>query len=101
MTKAALVKAREQTQEDLRTFLDGMPHDSLDRVCQIVVDNFAPLVNGSREIRSIVTKQIGEQGFRVVKTTNLLEIKIGSMVTPEQAEKMRADGINFTVMRNS
>lgn len=96
-----LLNAREQMQENLRTLLDGLPVEAVTQACQIIVDGFAPLLEKKREIRSIVTKQIGGQGFRVVKTTNLLEIKIGSMLTPEQAEEMRAEGVNFTVMRNS
>ena len=36
-------KCREQIQEDLMTFLDGMDQKILDQVCQIVVDNFRNL----------------------------------------------------------
>ena len=36
-------ECREQIQEDLMTFLDGMDQEILDQVCQIVVDNFRNL----------------------------------------------------------
>ena len=39
----ALVACREQIQEDLMCFLDGMEDDVLDRVCDIVGENFAKL----------------------------------------------------------
>ena len=36
-------ECREQIQEDLMCFLNGMEDDVLDRVCYIVVENFKKL----------------------------------------------------------
>lgn len=34
-----ILECQEQTQQDLIAFLDGLPQETLDHVCQIVVDN--------------------------------------------------------------
>ena len=36
-------EVQEQIQEDLLTYLDGLPNEMLNQVCQIVVDNFHKL----------------------------------------------------------
>ena len=33
-------EVQEQIQEDLLTYLDGLPNEMLNQVCQIVVNNF-------------------------------------------------------------
>jgi hypothetical protein len=44
VTKQELIEKREQIQEDLRATLDGMPEEAIDQVCQVVVNNFKPLI---------------------------------------------------------
>jgi hypothetical protein len=39
-TEVEIKTCREQIQEDLLTYLDGMPPEMLNKVCQIVADNF-------------------------------------------------------------
>ena len=41
--KKELIEVREQIQEDLMTYLDGMDEEIIDNVCQIIVDNFNKL----------------------------------------------------------
>ena len=36
-------EVQEQIQEDLLTYLDGLPNEMLNQVCQIVVNNFYSL----------------------------------------------------------
>ena len=36
-------EVQEQIQEDLLTYLDGLPNEMLNQVCQIVVNNFNSL----------------------------------------------------------
>lgn len=43
ITKQDVLECQEQTQQDLITFLDGFPQETLDKVCQIVVDNMAKI----------------------------------------------------------
>ena len=43
ITKEALMSLREQIQEDLLTFLDGMDNEILDGICEIIVKNFTNL----------------------------------------------------------
>ena len=38
-----IAECKEQLQEDLMCFLDGMEDDVLDRVCKIVIRNFKSL----------------------------------------------------------
>ena len=40
-----LKNQRESIQEDLRTILDGLDDEVIDRVCQVVVDRFNILLN--------------------------------------------------------
>ena len=41
----SIAECREQIQEDLRCFLDGMREDLLDQICDIVVENFKSLTD--------------------------------------------------------
>jgi hypothetical protein len=41
--KEALQEIREQIQEDIITYCDGMGHEFKSALCQIVVDNFQKL----------------------------------------------------------
>ena len=43
MSKMNKEECKEQIQQDLMCVLDGMGDDVLDRVCEIVVENFAKL----------------------------------------------------------
>ena len=45
MSKMNKEECKEQIQQDLMCFLDGMGDDVLDRVCEIVVENFAKMEN--------------------------------------------------------
>jgi len=47
--------------------------------------------------KSVYAVQVGEQGYRVLKATNLLSLRVGSMLTVEQAAKLIDSGVNFTV----
>ncbi len=44
LLKGYLIQTREQIQEDLLTFIDSDDSSLNDKICQIVVDNFAKLV---------------------------------------------------------
>ncbi len=44
LLKGYLIQTREQIQEDLLTFIDSDDQELNDKICQIVVDNFAKLV---------------------------------------------------------
>lgn len=50
--------------------------------------------------RSVVAAQIGDQGFRIERVTNFLDLKVGIVISREQAASLIAQGINFTVCRN-
>lgn len=99
--KKALLSARESMQENLRTLLDGLPVEAVDRACQIIVVGIAPLLTEKPVTRALLVKQIGTAGYRVTRTTNLLDVPVGSMLSTEQTKAMHAEGINVSVMRNS
>jgi hypothetical protein len=40
-----LKSIREQIQDDLTTFLDGLPNNGESKACQLVVDRFKPLID--------------------------------------------------------
>lgn len=40
MDAKTIESCREQIQEDIMSFLDGLPKSMIGEVCQIVVDNF-------------------------------------------------------------
>ncbi len=100
--KKELTEAREQIQENLITYLDGIPNDIKTQVCQIIVDGFAPLFAELRERtrRSVTLSQIGQTAYRVETTTNFLDLRVGILISREEAEKLRVDGIQIRVQRN-
>lgn len=53
ITKQDLLNCREQVQQDLLCFLDGMTDDILDGICQIVVDRFNELISKNEISRSV------------------------------------------------
>lgn len=100
--KNPLLSARESLQENLLALMDGLPQDAQTRACQLVVDAFAPLLEKKTKVtRGVLAAQVGEQGYRVKRTTNLLDIPIGSMLSKERAQTLIDEGIIVTVMRNS
>lgn len=46
--------------------------------------------------KAVYAVQVGEKGFRVIKCTNFLDIKINTMLTQEQAQNLIDKGITFT-----
>lgn len=99
--KRELTQAREAIQHNLIAFFDGMPQDCVDKTCEIVVSGFAPLFEelANRTRKSVGTVQILEK-YRVIKTTNLLDLRIGAYLSKEEAAKLIADGVHFTVSVN-
>lgn len=46
--------------------------------------------------KAVYAVQVGEQGYRVIKCTNFLALKIGKMLSNEEAQKLIDSGVNFT-----
>jgi len=46
--------------------------------------------------RAVYAVQVGDVGFRIVKCTNFLDLKVGVMVTHEKAKNLIDSGVNFT-----
>lgn len=51
--------------------------------------------------KAILAAQVGDHGYRVKRTTNFLDVRVGVMLSRADAERYIAEGVNFTVMRNS
>ncbi len=101
MNKIALLSAREQLQENLLTYLDGLPQSTLDNVCLLVCDAFNVLDSAVKQPRQAVyVVQVGTVGYRVEKTTNFLDVRCPSMLTQHEIESLIARGIHVTISRN-
>ena len=51
MNRKELNELKEQIQQDLLTYLDGMNNEILDSVCKIVVNNFNKIENTKKIIK--------------------------------------------------
>jgi hypothetical protein len=100
--KRELNDARESIQQNLLVLLDGLPQEAQTKACELIVQGFAPLYEelASRVRKSMLVTQIGEAGFRIERTTNLLDIKVGKTLPRDEIEKYMADGITINVTRN-
>jgi hypothetical protein len=45
VTQKDLLEKREQIQQDLLCFLDGMDNEVLDKVCDVIVEHFQTLLS--------------------------------------------------------
>lgn len=50
--------------------------------------------------KSVYAVRVGETGFRVEKTTNYLDLKVGSTISKEDAQKLIDSGITVSIGRN-
>jgi hypothetical protein len=79
MNKKELNEIKEQIQQDLLTYLDGMDNEILDKVCKIVVNNFKKISN---------TKKIK---FLILGSLFLTSCGMGQLTTQQQQEIIKID----------
>ena len=94
-----ICNARESIQENLLAFLEGMPQETLDKICQTVVEGFAPLLEKRERARKAVSVVQVTNSYRVVKATNIFDLRMG-LLPSQEAENLVKQGITVTVSPN-